>query len=485
MRFLRHVALRFAQAGRVRTAHIRARHLHHAARGIPKAHEQLAQRRLARTAAPGQVHHAARFDAQAHVVEHGIPSIGEVDATHRGARERPQIHTVVDLLGLRALVKQLKHAPPGRKRLLQRGAEIRHGDDRAERRHEGGRGHKSPVGRDGTGQAQRPRRQHHRNVERQHQPVRQRHRQSAAPLEARFRAGKLVHAFVQLARTFGRSAELQRLAQASQAVKHERVHTAQPLPQLAPAHAAGLRGGVRHRYAHQQVGCKSQQSQRRRYRRDERRHARRHDERDDRRGQRVSIEHFQQFDIAGHKRNKVAFVAAFQLRRSQAAQRGEHAVAHERQQLEREIMVAQLLAVAQRPARDAADGHERQRGAVADSLRKARQVDERVDPEHREEDGRPEAQHSQHDGQRHPGSQRAHEPHQPQHHRQVRSARRLDGRRLFPSSPMRRAVGAARRLGRGARGSSGNRRRRLRQPILGIVRFDRRREALELGLPAP
>ena len=59
----------------------------------------------------------------------------------------------------------------------------------------------------------------------------------------------------------------------------------------------------------------------------------------------MRIEHLKEFDIRGHERHQVAFASTLELRRGERAQLAEHSIADERQDLERKIVVAHLLAV--------------------------------------------------------------------------------------------------------------------------------------------
>ena len=55
---------------------------------------------------------------------------------YRGTVEPVKRRAFFYLLGLRALVEHVEHTSARCERLLQRRTQVRHGDDRAERRHE-------------------------------------------------------------------------------------------------------------------------------------------------------------------------------------------------------------------------------------------------------------------------------------------------------------------------------------------------------------
>ena len=136
----------------------------------------------------------------------------------------------------------------------------------------------------------------------------------------------------------------------------------------------------------------------------------------------MRVEHLQKLHIGRDERHEIALVAALQLRGRQAPQGREHAVAHERQDAERQVVVAQLLAVAQRAAHDAANRQKHGRRARRNGLGQAGQAEQRVACEHGEEDGGGEAGRAQQHGQPHDGQQRAREPHEAQHDGEVGAA---------------------------------------------------------------
>ena len=207
------------------------------------------------------------------------------------------------------------------------------------------------------------RREQHANIEREHHRTRRRHGHRRAILQATFHLGEVAHAAGKLARAIAGAPELQRFAQAAQAVEHERVHGADGVAHLAPARAARLRRNPRDRNAHDRVGKGGVGGQKRRERCRERHHDDRHDKGDRGGRERVRVEHLEKLDVACEQGHKVALVAAFELGRRKRAHLAEHLVAHEREDLERQVVVAQLLAIAKRPADHTAHDHERTRHA--------------------------------------------------------------------------------------------------------------------------
>ncbi len=172
------------------------------------------------------------------------------------------------------------------------------------------------------------------------------------------------------------------------------------------------------------------------------RHAEQHGDQHGRDG--VGEEHLEQLDIRGDHGEQVAAATPLELRGRQAAQRAEHAVADEREQLECDEMVASLLAVAHHAAEHGGDSHEaehpghRQRGRDAVGRRggKRRRMGHGIEsrryghvrrPVHDGEhavarqhgNGRREqvSNQAEADRERHVPRHGAHEPHQPQHHR--------------------------------------------------------------------
>ena len=281
----------------------------------------------------------------------------------RGAAEPVERDAVFNLYGLRILVEHVEHAGARCERLLQRRTQVRHGDDRAERRHERRARDRRRAEGDNPAVRQVHRREQHAHIEREHHRTRRRHGNRRAIFQATLHLGEVAHAAGQLARAIIGAPELQRFAQAAQAVEHKRVHGADGVAHLAPARSARLRRNPRHRNAHDRVGEGSVGGQKRRERCRERHHDNRHEKGDRCGRERVRVEHLEKLDVTCEQGHKVALVATFELGRRKRAHLAEHLVAHEREDLERQVVVAQLLAIAKRPADHAAHDHERARHA--------------------------------------------------------------------------------------------------------------------------
>ena len=142
-----------------------------------------------------------------------------------------------------------------------------------------------------------------------------------------------------------------------------------------------------------------------RVRPDEAQHDDRGRERDEGGRERVRVEHLEQLDVGGDERHQVALPLAFELGGGEARHRAEHPVAHQGEDLEGQVVVAQLLAVAQGPAHEAADRDERAHRAERDDAPRPRDVHDAVGGKHREEYGRTEAQHAEHDSENHDGDE--------------------------------------------------------------------------------
>ena len=136
MRLLRHETLDLAQTRSVHATNVVPRHLDCTAIDIPEAHEELKQGRFARARTSRNLHDLARFNMQFDIGEHLRISIREIDMACNGALKPLKRHAAFDFFGLRTLIEHIEHACARSERLLQRGAQIRHGDNRPERRHE-------------------------------------------------------------------------------------------------------------------------------------------------------------------------------------------------------------------------------------------------------------------------------------------------------------------------------------------------------------
>ena len=162
-------------------------------------------------------------------------------------------HAAFDLFGLRMLIEHVEHASARGKRLLQRGAQIRHGDNRPKRRHERRACHNGASEIEHAVVHQVHRREQHAHIERQDHSARRRHGNRRAPLQASLDANEAIHAIRQFLRAVARATELQGFAQTAQAVEHEGIHRANGIAHFTAARAARFRGNPRHRNAHNRI----------------------------------------------------------------------------------------------------------------------------------------------------------------------------------------------------------------------------------------
>ena len=130
----------------------------------------------------------------------------------------------------------------------------------------------------------------------------------------------------------------------------------------------------------------------------------------------MCIEDLEQLDIRGDEAHELALAAALELGGRQLAQGSEHQVADVREQAEGDVMVAELLAIMERSACDAADGtggacgdKTQPQGVVAQGSHKAKGA------KRRDKCGGKHADAAQGDSQYEPSGQRAHESHHAPH----------------------------------------------------------------------
>ena len=101
----------------------------------------------------------------------------------------------------------------------------------------------------------------------------------------------------------------------------------------------------------------------------------------------MRIEHLEQLNVRGNERHQVAFASALELRRGKRAQLAEHAIADKRQDLERQIVIAHLLAIMQGTAQKAASGDQGDTRAHADRRTESRDARKHQSGAYRKEDG--------------------------------------------------------------------------------------------------
>ena len=130
----------------------------------------------------------------------------------------------------------------------------------------------------------------------------------------------------------------------------------------------------------------------------------------------VSVEHFQCLDIRRDEGDEVAAVAALELGRGQAAQRTEHLIPDEGQQLERNIVVGSLLRIAQDAAQQGK--HQNAGKGRADRAHRACQPQRTQDAEPAEngnEGGAEMPRHAHDDSRQHDGQHRLDQHDEPPH----------------------------------------------------------------------
>ena len=114
---------------------------------------------------------------------------------------------------------------------------------------------------------------------------------------------------------------------------------------------------------------------------------------------------------------------ALELCRSERAHFAEDLIAHERENLECEIVVAQLFAVAKRTAHHAAHRHRHARRVHRNRSPNACGIEQAIRRKHRKENRRNETEYAQKNRERHNGQKRARKAHKPRHDAEVRAMR--------------------------------------------------------------
>ena len=133
----------------------------------------------------------------------------------------------------------------------------------------------------------------------------------------------------------------------------------------------------------------------------------------------MRIENLEQLDVARQQRNQIAFVAALELGRSERTHFAEDLVAHERENPECKIVVAQLLAVAKRTARHAAHRHRHARCAHRNRGPYTCGIEQAIRCEHRKENRRKETERAQKNRERHNRQKRTRKAHKLRHDAEV------------------------------------------------------------------
>ena len=208
---------------------------------------------------------------------------------------------------------------------------------------------------------------------------------------------------------------LQALPHATQAVQHKAVQRAELRAEALARFACALSGSHGHTDADDGVGQRGVQPQRRCVAAHKAGHDDAYDDRDADGRDRVRVKNLQQLNVRGQHGNQVALVAALQLGGGQLAQHAKDLVPDERQQLERNKMVAALLRVVQHAAGHGQNRQQNTGGFEHNGHRKMQAVQQRIHPQNRDEDGAEKARYAQQNGADHDWGERAYQPNKAVH----------------------------------------------------------------------
>ena len=161
-----HKAFGIAQAGRVDGLDIHAGKLDFAQVGIPKAHHQLEQRRLAAAAAARDADNGILRHIQRYIVQNHIAAIAERH-TAAGGTGKGDVLAVGYFTHGGLLVQHIQHAVARRKGVLQPGAQVGQCNDRAEAAHQRHNGDQRSVKADGPALRKARRQRQHPGVQQQ------------------------------------------------------------------------------------------------------------------------------------------------------------------------------------------------------------------------------------------------------------------------------------------------------------------------------
>ena len=129
----------------------------------------------------------------------------------------------------------------------------------------------------------------------------------------------------------------------------------------------------------------------------------------------MRVKDLQQLNVGGQHGDQVALVAAFQLRGGELAQHAKDLVPDERQQLERNKMVAALLRVVEHAAGHGQNRQQNTGGFEHNGHRKMQAVQQRIHAQNRDEDGAEKARYAQKHGADHDRGERAYQPYKAVH----------------------------------------------------------------------
>ena len=328
--------------------------------------------------------------------EHNVPAVG--DLAHSGL-----------------LIENIQNAVARGEGALQPGAEIRQRDDRAEAAHECHNADERTVKPDGTRHEQAARQRQHTGVQQQDDGPGHGLCRAAGLLQAALLPGQRVGALVDLRQPMRAVVVLQALPHATQTVQHKAVQRAE-LRAEALTRFARTSGGC-HGYADadDRIGQRRVQPQRGYIAAHKARHNDTYDDGNADGRDRVRVKNLQQLNVRGQHGDQVALVAALQLGGGQLAQHAKDLVPDERQQLERNKMVAALLCVVEHAAGYGQNRQQNTGGFENNGHRKMQAVQQRIHTQNRDEDGAEKARYAQQNGADHDWGERAYQPNKAVH----------------------------------------------------------------------
>ena len=321
-----------------------------------------------------------------------------------------------DVRGHGLLIQNVQHAVSGRKCVLQGAAQRSQRDHRAKggKQRDGGNQHTRIA--DLPGPIQGCAGQEHGQIKSQNRRARNGVVPPGDALHPRFRLRECIRARVHLRKAFGALAVLLRFAQAAQAVQHKRAQLARLGAENQPAVTAAAGYRQRNHNAHHGVSGQGKQPQHPVKGADEQAHDHGKQRRDGQGGKGMRVKDLQQLDVRGDHGDQVSLVPSLQLGGCEPAQRAEHPVAQNRQQLKGDEVVAGLLPIAQQGPHQREHHHtgkqhiQRNRRALPQNVQH-RIAAQNGDERRAQVTGQPHG-----NGQQHIAHHRPDQNHQPRHH---------------------------------------------------------------------
>ena len=415
LRILRHEALQPPQAAGIQAPHILSGQGDPAAVHIPEAHQQLQKGRLAAAALAVDADDPVLWKIRVHIRKNRLRVIGKPHMLRGGSRKL-RIQPVCHILHHRRFLQDVQHPVAAGKGMEQIAGQARQGDHRAEGAHHshGPDQHLPEAGR--ALPVQPDSQKQHEKGKAGNDTAGQRRTQPGILLHLLLFSAQRFRPAPDLRKPCLLPAELQRLAQAPQAVQEKAVKIPEFIPVSAPRIPAQPGDQPGHEQPHQQIAAGSRQAHERMQPVKESQHQRAGNHRDQDRGNRMRIKHLQQLDIAGDNGDQVALFLCLQLCRRQPAQRAENFIPDQRQQMKGNVMIAELLSVMQDSPQDAADHNQNKQRGNRQGRGKTQNGGQGLRPEHIQKDRAQETGYSQKHRQHHHRQQRPHQADQLQHH---------------------------------------------------------------------